>query len=351
MTLTEKIVNSLHCRFRKYLPDPKITARLYGTEKPVSYIKGMKTRLSRPETVVFSPSGDLMAVVNSELTNAVVFYDRDESQTSHFASKPFHIISNPDLVFAHDAALTPCGNYIAIVARDTHNVLMYKLHRENEKNMTTKLIWSFSGDESALSFPHSVKFHPSGTMMAVGNQLKYGVALYYAKGSNGEFDSKPFQTISEDDLFKGGMAPSHCLDFSPDGKYLAVTHRTFYMNKDSKGESGLSIFAVPDESEKGLDPEPLVFIPYEWADFLHSVAFSPSGELLALVLSARDIEFFSWQEEHQTLKKLGSIHVYNGRFGEGPKGVTFTNDGKQITVTTEFDEVLFYDVDQMIPVA
>jgi len=332
--------NSLR-RARSLLPYPRLWARLAGARIPTSYITGEETKLKRPEGFAFSPSGDLMVVSNSH-AHSVIIYAKENSSEKDFGIRPSRTISDYDyLNFVHDVVFSPCGKYVAAVGREAHSLSIFAIRDQNLKDIEAKLIWSAHGKEYELSFPAGVAIHPSGKWLAVANRKRTGITLYRNSGLDGQFDSIPFQIITDEDLSIHDLAAPHGLDFSPDGKSLIVAHGRFFKTKDPKGESGLAIFKCRNDPNLGLDPHPKFIFPYGQSP-LHSVAFHPSGGLVAVTNSEAEVDVFDWLPEHKTMKKRDSISFF--RIGQGPKGVAFTRDGDQIAVTTVLNEVLFFDV-------
>lgn len=342
-----KVVYTLAVKLRRYLPNPELTARLFGTDVPIAYIKGRKTRLSRPESVVFSPSGDLMAISDSG-SHTVTLFARDDTKECHYADAPLCVISDPVLLnYVHDAAFSPDGAFLATAAREAQTIAMYALHREDDKKVSADLLWSLTGEKSDINFPAGISFHPSGKLLAVANRMRNAITLFRGSGVDGDFDSRPFQMISDDDMSKYGLSAPHGFDFSPDGRYLAVAHKRFYKTKNAQGESGLSVYRMQDEPGEGVNPEPVCVVPYGNIS-VHLVAFNPAANLVAIIVSEFGVDLYRWDPEAQTLQKAADIFIFNGHIGEGPKGIAFTKDGMQVVLTTEFNEVLFFDLNTVL---
>jgi len=344
-------------RARRLLPYPRLWAIFAGARIPTSYVTGKRTGLFEPEAVAFTPSGDLMAISNSR-RHSVSLYTRGDASGRNYERRPCCTISDPNCWrVVHDTAFSPCGRYPVAAARETHALSMFVLLDGNSNEIEAKPLWSVRGEDCGLSFPAGVAIHPSGKWLAVANRARNGITLYRNSGSSGQFDSTPFQIITVEDLSIHGLAAPHGLDFSPDGKSLIVTHKRFFKTEHPKGDSGLSIFKWRTEPNFGLDPHPSFIFPYGLSS-LHHVAFHPSGNIVAVSISRAGVDVFDWLPEQEAMSKRDAISFFRigegpegrvgegpkGRVGEGPKGVAFTREGEQIAVTTNLNEVLFFDL-------
>lgn len=56
----------------------------------------------------------------------------------------------------------------------------------------------------------------------------------------------------------------------------------------------------------------------------------------------------SWDRASNTLEPIASIDVF--RLGEDVKGIAFVKNGKYLVVTTELDEILFFELGRYVPV-
>jgi len=326
-------------RARRRFSYPKLWAAFGGVRIPKTCISGKRTGLSRPEAVAFTPSGDLMAISNTG-RHSVSLYTRGAASRKSYATRPCFTISDPEsLNYVHDVAFSPCGNKLAIVAREDHSLSIFMMLDKNSSAIEGSLLWYIRGQECGLSFPAGVAIHPSGDYLAVANRMYTGITLYGT--SNGQFDSTPIQTITEEALSIYGLASPHGLDFSPDGTSLIVTHKRFYKAEHPKGDSGLSIFKWRTSSEPGINTKPTFIFPYGRSP-LHLVAFHPSGKIVAVSNETEGVDVLNWQAAQGQMTKLDTISLF--RVGTGAKGVAFTRDGKQIAVTTDLNEVLFFDV-------
>jgi DNA-binding beta-propeller fold protein YncE len=327
---------------RRVAPYPRLWARLSGARIPDGYITGSGAGLFRPESVAFSPSGALMAISNSG-QHSISLYARGGVSGRGYEERPCGTISDANcLSYVHDSAFSPCGRYLVAVGEESHSLAMFELQGGDSKEPAAKLLWAVRGEEFGLNFPASVAIHPSGRYLAVANRERNGITLYRGSGSNGQFDSTPFQMIAtETDFQNHGLGAPHGVDFSPNGESLIVTHKRFWKSEYQKGESGVSMFRCRPEPELGLEPDPSFILPCG-RSALHLAAFHPSGEVVAVSNSMHGVDVYSWQPEQRAMSKLDSLPIYRVR--EGAKGVAFTRDGGQLVVTTDLHEVLFFDL-------
>jgi WD40 repeat protein len=227
------------------------------------------------------------------------------------------------------------------VGRDCHSLAVFGLNfNSGSERKETESLFCVQGDESSLSYPGGVAVHPSGKWLAVANRGRFGITLYRKKGSAFEFESTPFQSIS--DLALHDLATPQGIDFSPDGNSLIVTHKEFYLNEDPKGKSGISIFKCCQGSNPGLEREPSYV--YHFGDrALHSIAFHPTEPLMAVTDENGSVEVHRLPAEDEPMTKVASIATLVGE--EGPKGVGFSPDGNLLAACTVFNEVLLYKVE------
>ena len=328
-------------RARILLPYPRLWAKFTGTRIPSNYITGKTTGLLRPESVAFTPSGDLMAISNSGM-HSVIMYRRCNDSGKDYDKRPCCTISDADcLNYVHDVAFSPYGTHFVAVSREAHSISMFALLNRNSNGIEAKMLGSFRGEQYGLSFPAGVAFHPSGQYLAVANRMRNGIALCRRLGSTGPFDSTPFQFITDEDLCVHGLAAPHGVDFSPDGMSLLVAHKRFFKAEHPQGESALSVFRCRTVPDFGLDPHPS-FISLSGRTACHHVSFHPSGDIVAVANEAAGVDVYNWLPEQATMRKRDTISVV--QIADGAKGVAFTREGRQVAVTTELDEVLFFDL-------
>jgi len=328
---------------RELFPYPRVWAVISATRRPSASITGRHTALVRPEGLAFSGTGDLMVVSNSD-GNTVTIYSRGDELQGFFHGEPCGMLTDAiKLNFVHDVALSPCGKMLAAAAREDHSVSIFMRSKTQPNTFEAKPAWTIRGVASRLRFPAGVSFHPGGECLAVTNRQNSGITLFRIRRERDgcSIDFVPFQTISESDLLPLGLAAPHGVTFSPDGAFLMATHKRFYKTRNPDGASALTCFRWHTTPDLGLDPVP-IYTALRGNSCLHSVAFHPSGRFFALTDESADVEVFEWRPQELSVRQVDRISIFRCGHSEGPKGVAFTSDGKQLAVTTVCDQVLSF---------
>jgi 6-phosphogluconolactonase (cycloisomerase 2 family) len=283
----------------------------------------------------------MIGVSNSE-GHSVGFYSAMDKSGQAWSATPCGVISNTDcLHYIHDAVLSPCGSYIATVAREAHSMTAFKPPGTADASGDSEPLWCFKGPESGLNFPTGIAIHPSGDFIAVANRIRLGISLYRRSGDKGRFEVKPFQFITEQDGYRFDLSSPHGLDFSPDGKFLVVTHKRFRTwGNAGGGQSGLAVYRWQETPDPHLDSVPVAIERYGDAE-LHSVSVHPSGDLIGVSDEGMGVDIFRFSAQQGSLSKVATFPLF--RIGSSVKGLGFTRDGKQFAVTCDLDEILFFD--------
>jgi 6-phosphogluconolactonase (cycloisomerase 2 family) len=322
---------------RKIFPNPQAWAALSFTRRPSAFIISKDKSLTRPEGLAFTRKGDLMAVGNSDAHSVSVF----ASKNGLYSDTPCCVLSDPTfLSYVHDVAFSPCGQYLAAVAREDHSVSIFRRSKADALAFEAKPICTLKGPDSHVRYPAALRFHPSGDYLAVANRQHSGVTLHRFDRNSGFFANAPHQMVSEADLLKHGLAAPHGLDFTPDGKYLVVVHKRFLGTDNPDGVSAITFYRW-DEASARLEDEP-IHVTAKAQVPLHSASFHPSGRFFAVSEERRDVEVFEWRPSIARIRQVDSISIFRCGYRDGPKGACFTADGKSIAVTTLCDQVLYY---------
>lgn len=284
--------------------------------------------------MVTSNSGNCSVTVYSKIKN---------KPEGYYHARPSVILANAGcLNFTHDAVFSPCEKYILAVGRDDHALVQFKLPQNGTHENETQPVALSRGDEYGLCNPTGLSMHPSGRWLAVANRKRFGITVYRRSESTRLFDAPPIQRITEAELVNLGLASPHTLNFSMDGESLVVAHKRFWEDGQyTRGDSALSVFKWREGSDSGLHPNPRVVHPFGDAR-LHSVAFDPSGDGVAVTHETGGIDLFNLSDGRTRFSKQTTIDIF--RINEGPKGIAFTRNGKQLVTTTMLDEVLFFNV-------
>lgn len=246
-----------------------VHAKLILSDQPVTIIEGKDSKICRPEGVEFTPSGDVLAVVNSN-NPSVDFYARIGENSARYETKPFVRLTGKkaSLGYPHDLSFSPDGHFMAVADRKLDQINIYeiiggeKFIRQHPVQILTKQI-------SQLKDTNAVSFSPDGTMLAAANGKSHTVNFYAV--NDGRIEEIPCQIFKANKtLLKtpDGMA------FSRDSRYLAVTchHGTF----------SVILFQREPGSSRWFETEPFDIVKGEHAHFCypHSVCFYPNNQYL-----------------------------------------------------------------------
>jgi GT2 family glycosyltransferase len=328
---------------RKVAPWPRFWARVSRKQVPSSWITGRKSGLIRPESISFTSTGHLLGVCNSEGHSVGIFESIRDGDDLAYRGEPVRIVSNAEyLNYVHDAVLSPCGSFLITVARDAHAFSLFEDPDEDDPGAEQTPLWTFQGDASNLNLPTGAAIHPSGDFIAVANRRQDGITLYQRLDDSNQFGSTPVQRIGEAEMYKHGLSAPHGLDFSPDGRFLVVAHKRFRKwGNVGGGQSAVAIFNWRQGPEPGLNPVPAAMRTYG-GDEMHSISVHPDHELIAVTDEAYGVIMLRYTEDRQILDEVARFPVF--RVGAGVKGLGFTRSGKQLAVTCDLDEILFFDV-------
>jgi len=94
--------------------------------EPSTVIEGVNSAVNHPEGVAFSPSGNILAVVNA-LENYISFYSRIDNDSTKFETTPIAILTGPETLmdYPHDISYSPDGKKIAIASRGSNNITLF----------------------------------------------------------------------------------------------------------------------------------------------------------------------------------------------------------------------------------
>lgn len=315
-----------------------LEAGLEVSKNPVTLIGGVKSGLSRPEGVDFSPNGDSIVVSNTD-EYSVTLYRRIGVSGSEYETVPFKTIKDPRyLKYPHDVAFSRNGDFFAAAGRNSHTIAFYrKKGEEFEKNLYHKI----RGPKSYLNLPSGISFSPTDNLIAVTNRLGPSTICFYEQLSKeGYYNQSPVFEITEEMLKPYDLSAAHGVSFSQDGNTVALVHKKPY--GDSVGRSAIVIL------EKDLEQEKVVFAVSSIIDFgdecLHSISIHPSGEYIALAHEREDIMIFRKDIETHIFTPYRTISVDKKGNLEGPKGVAFSRQGDSLAITTVESAVLIYKV-------
>jgi 6-phosphogluconolactonase (cycloisomerase 2 family) len=217
---------------------------------------------SLPSSVAFSPVGGFAATDNSGDGSVSVW--SVNTSTGVFTAAPGSPFPNPggtSLVAPglSNAAFRPDAKFVATPDADSSALSVFSV------SPTTGALTSVTGSPfSASSAPDSIAFDPAGGWLATGDVT--GTVSLYSFSSSGT----PTPVTSTKLNVVGANSPA-VVAFSPDGTHLAAIQPTAIGNS-------LWIFSV-NQSSGVLTP--VTGSPFQVAAGLNSVAYSPTGALLA----------------------------------------------------------------------
>lgn len=315
--------------------------------KPVTVIMGIQAQLDRPEGIDFSPKGDLLAVANSR-SNTVCLFRRIGKKGARFEKMPSCVIQDDvHLKFVHDVRFSACGKYLAASSRDSHMAVIFKQSEINSSVFEKKPHYIIDGSDSLLNFPTSLSFIPEGHCLAVCNRQTSGITFHKQRDhEEASFEKAPYWHINEAAFRPYRLAAPHGIVLSHDGEFLAVTHKSFYLNDTGRGQSAVAIYRLSYEGGVKLQLPPLQIFNYDDIP-VHSLSFHPSGKFLLVSNERAGVLLYrKYNGEFVQVEEI-SIEVVQiaPDIFEGPKGVAFSPSGDCLAITTVMGKVLLYSFD------
>ncbi|HEY2810496.1 MAG TPA: beta-propeller fold lactonase family protein [Rhabdochlamydiaceae bacterium] len=142
-----------------------------------------------------------------------------------------------------------------------------------DKSLQPHLIQTLKGPSARLKEPQHAVFSPSGEMLVVANWTNQSLNVYLRK-SNGFFEEEPISSI----FFPKALDQSkpHGIAFSPSGQYLAVA-----CGASTKFKTGLVLF-----EKRGYHLEPVSILEHDQLRGIpKGICFAPDGECLLVTFS------------------------------------------------------------------
>jgi 6-phosphogluconolactonase (cycloisomerase 2 family) len=252
-----------------------------------------------PNSVAFSPSGDLLAAADSGGGTISTFNVSATGQLSPVSGSPF---ANANVV---SVAFSPSGTLLAAADESANAVSVFAVSSTGQLTAVQGSPFS-TGVGTDLAFdsePVLVQFSPDGDLLAVADEGNGTVSVFTvsASGQLTPASGSPYETAD----FPTSVA------FSPNGHLLAVV---------ALGRS-LSVFTV--DASGALSAA--AGSPYETGATPLSVTFAPSGNILAVADSgAHAIATY-------TVAASGQLTaVAAGLTENGPSSVAFNPSGDLI---------------------
>ena len=205
-------------------------------------------------SVAFSPSGRLLAVANNTPGTVSTFaVNSSTGALTPVTGSPFT---------GQSVAFSPSGGLLAVANPGFFSGSVSVLSVDSSGALTEVT----GSPVAAAGGPDSVAFSPSGGLLAVGNGDNGTVSVFSVNSAGGltPVSGSPFAT--------GGTQPIS-VAFSPSGGLLAVANAG-----GVNGPGAVSVFSVNPAGAL----TPVTGSPFAAGAFPWSVAFSPSGRLLAV---------------------------------------------------------------------
>ena len=300
---------------------------------PTMTIEGEDSQLERPEGFRFSPSGDCIAVTNSE-GDSITFYRRKGNRGCEFETSPACVIHNADvLCYPHDLAFSSSGLYIVVASRDNDSIVFFKRESLDDLNFSETPYAIIKGLRSKLNVPAGVSFSPDDRLLAVANRKDGGLVTFYRLIDETTFTytSDPIYEIPASVFLDHGINACHDLAFSPDGKSLAIVHKKYDIGFD--GKSALMIFEIAEMPNGEISCHPS-FIHSTGFGCLHSVSYHPSGDYLAISSENDKVWIFKKEKESNTFSLYTTIFIDKRGNATEVKGVDFSPSEECMAITT-----------------
>ena len=302
---------------------------------------GNSCGLNRPEGICYSPSNKYAAIANSGDDSISVYINRNNFEP-RIESEPYLTIKNACLHYVHDLDFSPCGTMLAAIAREGHSLSIFHKSEQQQPLFDNNQKVFIKGSKTNLSYPASVSFDPRGQQLAVANRQTGGISIFKVPElvSASALNIEPEQIISEQELLRFGMAAPHGLSFSPDGRFLVVLHKRYYLTENAQGNHGISVFKTHPNSHMGIYPTPIVMFETS-GSCLHSIGFHPDNQYFATSSEKSEIDLYQWQSTaapKDMILRLPSIRS----LGNEVKGVGFSGDGTQLAACTSNDQVIVH---------
>ncbi|MEM6484817.1 MAG: hypothetical protein AAF662_07540 [Pseudomonadota bacterium] len=325
---------------RFLLPYPRFWARLFGCTVPDYYFTDPRF-LSRPESLRFSRDGKLLAVSNSANASVGILefqYGVDSSPTISVRETVHDQLA---LNYAHGAAFMQDDALLLSVGEHGQALSVIQLDQGDGAERGTDLVRTLTGGEFGLDNPADIAVHPGGAWCVVANRKFKGLAFFTCSNPPQDQDPVFRSHIDVGALNEIGLAAPHGVCFFAGGDRMLVTHKRFtgWGYQGDKGRSAVSVWDSTDKAPRSISGDLLGSLDLGDAH-LHHIASHPHHPIVA-VTNSRDVTLLlRWNEQTRELKTFDSIDVF--RLGEGAKGVAFTPSGEFLAVSTELEEILFF---------
>lgn len=327
-------------RVRRFVRHPGFWARLSGNAVPCSSCASGDSRLDRPESIQLSRSGKRVVVSNSD-GRSITVYEILMPKAGGPRLRLVDRFSDERLLHYVHGASFACSDELYLALGEYSNTLSAVSAACLGREGSNRVRWTLEGIASGLQNPADIAIHPGQEYLAVANREAPGLCIFSLPP---DLRSQPprlalSRTVAE--LNQEGTAAPHGVAFSPDGLFLFVTHKRFFKARCDSGHSAVTVYRANAELRDREQWRPVAMKDYG-DEALHHVACHPRGRIIAFTNSRGPVEILSWDPQTLEFTNLGAIDIF--RQGEGAKGICFTGDGRYLAVTSELDEVLFFEL-------
>jgi 6-phosphogluconolactonase (cycloisomerase 2 family) len=279
-------------------------------------------RSQRFEGVAFSPGGDILGAATAD-TNAVQLFRRKAG--GRFEDAAYSTIT--DLNYPHDLSFAKCGDKVLLAIAERSGAISVLEDRGNGM-FGPDPTFVISGAGARLSHTDGVAFVPPHNRYLAACNLLTGVISFYRRASDSPVE---FSTSPDVELSHVSMVHPDGLDFSTDGRWLAVANHaansvSVFQRKGADAANG---------EAPNYDPEPIAVITDPDLRHPHSVAFTAYRHLIATSAGANYFtvyrtsrSFFQKSAEPEVVHKqlvaddsvFRAVNEKNKMEG-GPKGI------------------------------
>ena len=226
-----------------------------GSVRIWDLLTGRTTKVLRPEgrrspvyTVAFSPDGKTVA--SGEWGGAIRLWDVASGKLLHTVQSADPRAAKSSPAFIQVVAFSPDGKTL-VSGSEGGVVQFWDAATMTEREKLRKVVPAAAGGNFARPYASSLDFSPDGKVLAV--------AFYGTGQAIFLWDTQTGEEVQKLD----GTASAYTIDFSPDGKFLLSAARELRVWELASGKTVLQI------------PE-----PREWIYAIYSGSFSPDGSLL-----------------------------------------------------------------------
>jgi 6-phosphogluconolactonase (cycloisomerase 2 family) len=332
-------------KLRGLIRSPGLWALAFGTSIPTAALASRSAKLDRPESISVSASGEKIVVSNSGGRN-VAIYSFADSRPENLDLRLTDVIADDQLFhYAHGAIFGVSDEIVLAVGEYSHSLTAIDVSLQQQNSDQSRILWTVSGRDNGLDNPADLALHPSGEWIAVTNRMGSGICILRLGEARGSSPPELVHSIDVSKLNSYGLAAPHGAAISPDGAYMFVTHKRYSKGRSDTGNSSVSVFSTEVQCPTDESWTPVAIKDYKSAD-LHHIACHPLLDIIALTSSTGDIEVLSWDREANALETIASIDVF--RLGEGVKGISFMKNGEHLVITSELDEILFFELEEHV---